>query len=177
MDVGQKQATPGLWPDKMPAWTGRSPAQRSSYLPAWLSSSRSCLGLLGLLCHSGVLGSAGCWVGAAGSPWPPLGAPGLSFQVSPSLVTAFFSKPVKALRKNECPYGAGAVELVLAHSLHADVISCGHSGLLSWRAGQRGAQHRPHVGEQSASSSGGPQHRYSLPLTKAASPSTPDDFN
>lgn len=104
----------------------------SSYLLAWLSSSMSCLGLLGLLCHSGVLGSADCWLGAVGSPWPPLGTPGLSCQVSASLVTTFFSsKTGKALRKNECPYGAGVVELVLAHPLHTDVISCGHSGLLS----------------------------------------------
>lgn len=97
----------------------------------------SCTGLWGLLCHSGVLGSSGGCVGAAGSPWPPLGAPGLSCQVSPSFVTTFFSsKAAEVLRKEECHNGADVVGLVLGHSLHAHVTSRGHGGLLSGEGGR-----------------------------------------
>lgn len=115
-----------------------------------------------------MLASSGCWVGAAESLWPPLGAAGFSCQDSPSSMTTFFfsSKPATDLKKNECPYGVNIVGLVLAHPMHTDVTFCGHSRLLSLKVGQRGAQHGLHIGEKPVSSSGGPQHYYSLP-TKA----------
>ena len=123
----------------------RGPAQHNPYLLAWLSSSTSCSGLLGLPCGSGVLGTAGCWEGAAGSPWPPLRAAGFSCQVSPTLAATFFSsEPAKVLRKSKHPYGANALGPVLLYPLPADVTSSGYSGLLFQKMGKRRPQHGPH---------------------------------
>ena len=119
-------------PDKTLVQVGRSPVQHSAYLLAWLSTSRSCSGFLELLCCSGVLGSAGCWVGTAGSPWPSLRAPGLPCQASsPSLVTTFFSQPAKSLWKNQHPYGASAMGPALAHLLQTDTCFRGLGRFLS----------------------------------------------
>ena len=123
----------------------RDPAWHNPYLPAWLSSSTSCSGLLGLLCGSRVLGDAGCGEDAAGSPWPPLRAVGFSCQVSPTLAATFFSsEPAKVLRKSKYHYGASASEPVRLHSRPADVTSCGHRGLLFQKVGKRRAQYGAH---------------------------------
>lgn len=133
----------------------------------WLSRSMNGSGL-GLLCRFEVLGSAGCWVGAAGSPSSPLGVPGLSCQASPTLAATFFSsEPAKALRKNEHPYGVSAVGPVLAHPMYTDVTSRGDSGLLFWRVGHRGARHDPHLGESLSSPREGSSTAAPFPLTKA----------
>lgn len=91
-----------MGPDKSQVQAGRSPAQSGPYLLAWLSTSRCWSGFLGLPCCSGLLGSAGLWVGAAGSPWSSCWAPGLPCQASPTLVTTFSSsKSAKVLRENK----------------------------------------------------------------------------
>lgn len=136
--------------------------QHDSYLLAWLSTFMSCSGLRGPLCHSGVLGSSGGCVGAAGSPWPPLGAPGLSCQVSPSFVTTFSSsKAAEVLRKEECHNGADVVGLVLGHSLHAHVTSRGQRQAPLW--GGEWGREEPGMAPMSSE---GPQNRYSLPTDK-----------
>lgn len=148
-------------PDKVSAQAGRGPAQHNPYLLAWLSSSTSCSGLLGLLCGSGVLGDAGCWEGAAGSPWPPLRAVGFSGQVSPTLAATFFSsEPAKVLRKNKYLYGASALGPVLLYPMLVDGTSCGHSGLF-FQDGEEKSPVWPPPHRQSVSSLERPQHYFS----------------
>lgn len=136
--------------------------QHDSYLLAWLSTFMSCSGLRGLLCHSGVLGSSGGCVGAAASPWPPLGAPGLSCQVSPSFVTTFFSsKAAEVLRKEECHNGADVVGLVLGHSLARPCHLSRTRRAPLWGGGWD--REEPGMAPMSSE---GPQNRYSLPTGK-----------
>lgn len=87
------EASTGCWTTwySMPVLgQGQQPASASSYLVR-LPSLVCCSDLLGLLCGSGVLGSASCWVATARSPWQPCGGSGVSCQASLILGAVLFS--------------------------------------------------------------------------------------
>lgn len=116
------------------------------------------MGLPGPLCPSGVFRSAGCWAVAAGSPWPPLRALGLSGQASATWAVPFFSsKPAKKLRENELPYGVLRGQSLLSHcTLKPPPPATAVSSAGGWGRAE------------TVPSLGGPQHCCSLPPDKGS---------
>lgn len=68
------------------------------YLLAQASSLMSWLGILGLLCRSGMLGSAECWAAVSRSPWPCLISADISCQASMVLEATFTLQSAEGLK-------------------------------------------------------------------------------